>query len=147
MEQTLVLLKPDSVQRGLVGKLAARFEEKGFQLCALKLVWMPRKQAEELYSPHVGKGFYEPTVTYMTSGPIVAMVLGGVEVISQVRSMMGATNPQSAAPGSIRGDFGQRIDRNCVHGSDSPESAQREIPIFFSPDEIVPYEADFRKWL
>jgi nucleoside-diphosphate kinase len=147
MERTLVLLKPDSVQRGLVGKIIARFEEKGFQISALKLLWMPKSQAEDLYSPHVGKSFYEPTVEYMTSGPIVAMVLEGEEAVCQIRLLMGATNPRDAAPGTVRGDFGERIDRNCVHGSDSPESAAREIPIFFTPEEIADYKADFRKWL
>jgi len=147
MQKTLVLLKPDTVQRGLVGKILARFEKKGFQISALKLLWMAREKAEELYKPHVGKGFYEPTVAYMTSGPIVAMVLEGEDVIPQVRNIMGATNPKDAALGTIRGDYGQRIDRNCVHGSDSPESAEREIPIFFAPEEVAEFKADFRKWL
>jgi nucleoside-diphosphate kinase len=147
MEKTLVLFKPDTIQRGLAGQVLARFEAKGFQICALKFLHMKRETAAELYKPHVGKSFYEPTVDYITSGPIMAVVLSGNKTIEQVRLMMGKTNPQQADPGSIRGDYGQRIDRNCIHGSDSPESAEREIPIFFKPDEIVDYEASFTSWV
>jgi nucleoside-diphosphate kinase len=147
MEKTLLLIKPDAVQRGLIGTIIAKFEHKGFVIEALKLLWMTRGQAETLYAPHKGKGFYEPTVAYMTSSPIAAMVINGEKVIEQVRKLMGATNPQDAQPGTIRGDFGQRIDMNCVHGSDSAESAGREIPIFFSKEELVDYHLDLAKWL
>jgi nucleoside-diphosphate kinase len=147
MEKTLLLIKPDAVQRGLIGTIIARFEHKGFAIEALKLLLMTKNQAETLYAPHKGKVFYEPTVAYMTSSPIVAMVINGEKVIEQVRKLMGATNPQDAAPGSIRGDFGQRIDMNCVHGSDSPESAEREIPIFFSNEEPVQYQLHMARWL
>ncbi|MCL5773046.1 MAG: nucleoside-diphosphate kinase [Firmicutes bacterium] len=147
MERTLVLVKPDAVQRGLIGKIITRFEEKGFQTAGLKFLWMDEKKAGRLYEPHFGKAFYEPLVNYMTSGPITAMVLEGEKVIEQVRNMMGATNPQNASPGSIRGDFATRIDHNIVHGSDSPESAQREIPIFFEKAELVDYTKDISKWI
>ena len=147
MEKTLLLIKPDAVQRGITGNIICRFEQKGFIIAALKLLWMKREQAEILYEPHRGKGFYEPTVEYMTSSPIVAMVVKGIGVIAEMRKLMGATNPQNAAPGTIRGDFGQRVDRNCVHGSDSAESAAREIPIFFSESEIVSYEPVGTAWI
>ena len=146
MEKTLMLIKPDAVQRGLAGTIIARMEQKGFVIAALKLLWMKRAQAEELYLPHKGKGFYEPTLAYMTSNPIIAVVIKGTKVIDGVRKLMGATNPQDAACGTIRGDFGQRVDRNCVHGSDSPESAAREIPIFFSTEELVEYDIIATQW-
>ncbi|MDQ7822884.1 MAG: nucleoside-diphosphate kinase [Candidatus Eremiobacteraeota bacterium] len=146
-ERTLLLIKPDAVGRGLIGAITGRIEQKGLVVAALKLLTMTRAQAETLYAPHKGKGFYEPTVQYMTSGPIVAMVLRGFDVISEVRALMGATNPRDAAPGSIRGDFGQRVDRNCVHGSDSPESAQREIPIFFSGEELQDHSPVASQWI
>lgn len=147
MEKTLLLIKPDAVQRGLVGNIITRIEQKGFTIAALKLLWMKRDQAETLYMPHRGKDFYEPTVEYMTSSPIMALVVKGIKVIEGIRKLMGATNPQDAAPGTIRGDFGQRIDNNCVHGSDSPESAEREIPIFFSSEEIIDYELSTSRWI
>ena len=147
MEKTLVLIKPDAVKRGLIGTIIARIENKGFVIAAVKLLLMKKEQAENLYSPHQGKGFYEPTVKYMTSGPIVAMVIKGTRVIEQMRKIMGATNPQEAAPGSIRGDFGQKIDFNCVHGSDSVESAEREIPIFFAENESVDYKLAIHEWI
>ncbi len=147
MDQTLLLIKPDGVQRGLIGRIITRIEQKGFHLAAFKLLWLKREMAENLYEPHKGKGFYEPTIHYMTSSPIVAMVIRGKCVIEQIRKLMGATNPQSADPGSIRGNFGQSIEFNIVHGSDSPESAAREIPIFFSSDEIVEYELTIGKWI
>jgi nucleoside-diphosphate kinase len=146
MEKTLMLIKPDAVQRGLVGAIIARMEQKGFVIAAVKLLWMKRAQGEELYLPHKGKGFYEPTIAYMTSSPIIAVVIKGTKVIDGVRKIMGATNPQDAVCGTIRGDFGQRVDRNCVHGSDSQESAEREIPIFFSSDDLVEYDVITNQW-
>ena len=147
LQRTLVLCKPDAVSRGLVGQILARFETRGLQLAGLKLLAMDDARAERLYEPHVGKGFYEPLVRYMTSGPIVAMVLEGVNAIDLVRTMMGATNPAQATPGTIRGDFAQRVDRNIVHGSDSPENAAREIPIFFEASELPAYQASHTAWL
>jgi len=147
VQRTLVLCKPDAVARGLVGQIVARFEARGLQLAGLKLLAMEPSRAERLYEPHVGKGFYPPLLQYMTSGPIVAMVWEGANAIEVVRTMMGATNPTQAAPGTIRGDFAQRVDRNVVHGSDSPESAAREIPIFFDDSELPVYQAHHAAWL
>ncbi len=147
VQRTLVLCKPDAVARGLVGQIVARFEARGLQLAGLKLLAMESARAERLYEPHVGKGFYPPLLQYMTSGPIVAMVWEGANAIEVVRTMMGATNPTQAAPGTIRGDFAQRVDRNVVHGSDSSESAAREIPIFFDDAELPVYQAHHAAWL
>ena len=147
LQRTLVLAKPDAVARGLVGQIVGRFETRGLQLVGLKLLKMDGARAERLYEPHVGKGFYGPLVEYMTSGPIAAMVLEGVNAIDVVRTMMGATNPAQASPGTIRGDFAQRVDRNVVHGSDSPENAAREIPIFFDASELPDYVAHHTAWL
>ena len=147
IQRTLVLCKPDAVARGLVGQIVARFEARGLQLAGLKLLAMEPARAERLYEPHVGKSFYPPLLQYMTSGPIVAMVWQGAHAIEVVRTMMGATNPTQAAPGTIRGAFAQRVDRNVVHGSDSPESAAREIPIFFEDSELPVYQAHHAAWL
>ncbi len=138
-EKTLLLIKPNSVKRGLVGKIISRFEDKGFTIEGMKLLWMDPSTAEELYKPHVGKDFYERTIRFMTSSPIVALIIKGYDAISQVRKMMGATDPREASPGTLRSDFAQKIEMNCVHGSDSRESADREIPIFFNEDEILDY--------
>jgi len=147
MQRTLVLAKPDAVHRGLVGQIINRFEERGLAMMGLRLLQMDAKLAEKLYEPHVGKPFYPPLVEYMTSGPIVAMVWEGVEAISIIRTMLGATNPAQANPGTIRGDFAQRVDRNIVHRSDSPESASREIPIFFDPSQLMPGHPAHTNWL
>ena len=147
MEKTLILFKPDAVHRGLVGKIVSRIEEKGFRIAALKLMHLKKEQAEEHYSPHRGKGFFDPTVKYMTSGPIVALVVEGNEAIKGMRTLIGATNPAAADPGSIRGQWGQTIDKNLIHGSDSDESAKREIPIFFSDSEIVSHEPAYTAWV
>jgi nucleoside-diphosphate kinase len=146
-ETTLILVKPNAIQRGLAGKIISRFEDRGFIIRAMKMLWMTGTQAEELYKPHVGKDFYEKTVEFMTSSPIVAMVIGGEDIIRQARKMMGSTNPQEAAQGSIRGDFAQSVRMNCIHGSDSPESAKREIPIFFGEEEIIQYSKADAAWL
>ena len=145
-QRTLVLIKPDSVQRGLAGRIIARFEERGYQLAAARLIRMDGDLAARLYEPHVGKGFYPPLVEYMTSGPILALCVEGYGVIDGVRKMMGATDPSKAEPGTVRGDFAQRVDRNCVHGSDSPESAERELPIFFAAKDLIDYSATFTQW-
>ena len=147
MQKTLIILKPDTVMRGLIGKIITRFEDKGFIFMGLKLIQVNRERAEALYSPHFGKAFYPPLIEYLTSGPVVVAVLAGEEVISQVRNLMGKTNPQDAAPGSVRGDFGQRIEHNLIHGSDSPESAESEIPIFFTFGELLDYSLPIEKWL
>lgn len=130
-QQTYVMIKPDAVARGLVGEIVARFERVGLTIERMELGTLTREQAEANYAEHAGKPFFEGLVEYITSGPLVKMVLSGPEAVPVVRKLMGATNPRDAAPGTIRGDFGLTLDANIVHGSDSPESAEREIAIFF----------------
>lgn len=146
-EQTFVMVKPDAVQRGLIGKIITRFEQRGIKLIALKLVSVSKELAEKHYGIHKGKPFFEPTVKYIISSPVVAMVLEGENVIEMVRSMMGKTNPAEAAPGTIRGDFGQFIGRNIVHGSDGPDTAEFEINLWFSNEELAEYERIDETWL
>jgi nucleoside-diphosphate kinase len=137
MEQTFIALKPDAVQRGYIGEIIQRFERKGFKLVGLKLMQVSRELGERHYQEHSAKPFFKGLVDFITSGPIVAMVWEGDNVVESSRKMMGATNPKDAAPGTIRGDFSVDLGRNIVHGSDSVESAKREISLFFSPDELV----------
>jgi nucleoside-diphosphate kinase len=131
-QRTFVMIKPDAVSRGLIAQIIQRFEDTGLQIERLELGTVSREQAEENYAEHEGKAFYESLIAYITSGPVVKMVLSGPEAVMVVRKLMGATNPRDAAPGTIRGDFGLALEANIVHGSDSPESAKREIAIFFS---------------
>ncbi len=147
LERTLVLIKPDAVARGLVGEIISRFERRGLMITGMKLLHMDNNLATKLYEPHKGKPFYEPLLKYMTSGPIVAMCLEGHKAVSLVRTMLGATDPSQAAPGTIRGDFAQRVDFNCVHGSDSPASAARELPIFFSDSELTTTTPNSAQWI
>lgn len=147
MERTFLMLKPDSVQRGLIGEILTRFEKKGFKLVALKLLQVDRNLAEEHYKEHKGKGFFEPTVQYIMSSPVVAMVWEGKNVVSLAREMMGATNPANATPGSIRGSYAMDISRNVIHGSDSVESAEREISLYFRPEEILSFKKAGEEWL
>lgn len=147
VERTFLMLKPDTVQRGLVGEIIARLEKKGLKLVALKLLQVKRELAEEHYKEHKGKAFFEPTVEYIMSSPVVAMVWEGKNVVSLAREMMGATNPANASPGSIRGAYAMDISRNVIHGSDSVESANREISLYFSPEEIVTYQKSGEEWL
>ena len=147
MEKTLVLVKPDGVQRGLVGKIISRLENKGFRLAALKLMNVSRKLAEEHYGEHVDKPFFGNLVRFITSSPIVAMAIEGENAVHVVRTTMGLTNPQEAAPGTIRGDFGLTIGMNLIHGSDSGESAVRELDLFFGPSEILEYSKDVERWI
>ncbi|HEY4000342.1 MAG TPA: nucleoside-diphosphate kinase, partial [Candidatus Xenobia bacterium] len=137
MEKTLILFKPDAVQRGLIGQILSAIEAKGFRILGLKLVQLTRDKAEEHYAPHKGKGFFNDVCTYMTSGPVVALIVGGHNAIKGMRQLVGATDPGQADPGSIRGRWAQTIDKNLIHGSDSQESSDREIPIFFSKAEIL----------
>jgi len=141
------MMKPDAVQRGFIGEIISRFEKKGIKIAAMKLVSVDRKLAEKHYGVHKGKPFFEPTVKYIISSPVVAMVLEGVNVIETVRGMTGATDPQKAAMGTIRGDYGQFIGRNIVHGSDSKETAKFEINLWFTPEEITEYTRIDEKWL
>jgi nucleoside-diphosphate kinase len=138
-ERTFVLLKPDAVQRGLVGEVVRRFERRGLKIVALKMLRVTRSLAETYYAEHKGKGFFEPLMAYIIAGPVVAMVLEGEGAVTAVRRMMGKTNSAEAEPGTIRGDLALTIGRNIIHGSDSTESAKREIPLFFRTDEIQAY--------
>ncbi len=147
MERTLIIIKPDGVQRALVGDVIKRFEQRGLRLAGLKLIQIPRALAEEHYAEHKGKGFYEGTVTYMTSAPVVVMVLEGPDAVAASRATMGATSPLNAAPGTIRADFGLNISRNLVHGSDKPETAEREIKLYFQPAELLSYARAGDGWL
>lgn len=147
MERTFVMVKPDGVQRGLVGEVIARLERKGLKLVGLKLLQVSRELAEAHYAPHRERPFFPGLVAFITSGPAVAMVWEGEGAIGVVRSLMGATDPRAAAPGTIRGDLALSIGMNVVHGSDSPESAAREIALFFRPEELVDYRRDADRWL
>lgn len=135
-ERTFVAIKPDGVKRGLIGKIIERFETKGFKIVAMKLLQVTPEMAEKHYEEHKGKPFYNRLVHYITSGPIVAMVIEGYEAIESVRHMVGATSPMKADVGTIRADFAQVMEYNVIHASDSPESAQRETAIYFKPEEI-----------
>lgn len=147
MEQTLILVKPDGVQRGLVGKIIDRFERRGLKLKGMKFIQMSDDLAARHYAIHEGKPFYEKLIEYITSGPVVAMVWEGKEAIAVARSAMGATNPVEAAPGTIRGDFAVEIGRNLVHGSDSPENGEKEVSLFFEEGEIVGWQRDTEAWI
>ncbi|MDB5028867.1 MAG: ndk [Candidatus Eremiobacteraeota bacterium] len=136
VERTLILAKPDAVVRGLVGEILARFERRGYSVLGLKLMHVTVEQAKRHYAEHEGKGFFQGLVDYITSAPLVAMVIEGEDAIEGCRSTIGATNPIKATPGTIRGDYAQTIGRNLVHGSDSPASAEREVAIFFKSDEL-----------
>jgi nucleoside-diphosphate kinase len=131
LDRTLILVKPDAFERGLTGEIVARFERKGLKIAAMKHMVVERDLAEEHYAEHAEKPFFRELVAFITGGPLVAMVLEGHEAVKAARQVIGATNPIEAAPGSIRGDYGLEVQTNLVHGSDSPESAQRETGIFF----------------
>jgi len=146
-ERTFVMIKPDAVQRGLVGNIITRFERKGIKLVAMKLVSVSKELAEKHYEIHKGKPFFEPTVKYITSSPVVALILEGNNAIEMVRGMMGATDPQKAKMGTIRGDFGQFIGRNIVHGSDGPDTAEFELNLWFKSEEIGNYMRIDEGWL
>lgn len=147
MERTLVLLKPDAVQRRLVGRIISRIEEKGLKIVGLKMLQVSPELAERHYAEHQGKPFYKELVSFITSGPVVAMVVEGPGAVEVVRKMMGKTNPLEAEPGTIRGDFGLCVTMNLIHGSDSPASAAREIASFFREDELCTYTMPDAPWL
>lgn len=147
MERTFIMLKPDAVQRGLVGEVIARFEKKGLKLAGMKLIQVDRTLAEGHYAEHRGKGFFESTVSYIMSSPVVAIVWEGKNGVTLARELMGATNPANATPGSIRGTYGMDISRNIVHGSDSVASAEREIALYFKPEELIDYQKAGEEWL
>jgi nucleoside-diphosphate kinase len=147
VERTYCMIKPDGVQRRLVGKILQRIEEKGLRVAGLKLVRVTDAMAKDLYSVHLGKPFYGSLVSFITSGPVVAMVLEGTYTIEVVRNLLGATFGFKAAPGTIRGDYGCSKGFNLIHASDSPESAAREIPIFFRPEELVAWGHADHAWV
>ena len=147
MQQTLVLLKPDCVQRRLVGAIMRRLEEKGLRLAALKLLQPGLNLAEKHYAVHKGKPFYESLVKFVTGGPVVAMVWEGPEAVAVVRNLMGPTDGTKAPPGTIRGDYAISVQNNLVHGSDSPENAAAEIALWFKPDELVNYQPVDMPWV
>ncbi len=147
MEQTFVMIKPDGVQRNLVGEIVGRLEKKGLKLCALKMTQVSRDLAEEHYAEHREKPFFTELVDFITSGPAVAMIWQGQGAVQVVRRMMGSTNPQEAAAGTIRGDYALFMGNNVVHGSDSLESASREIALFFQPEEVISYTKTLDTWV
>ena len=147
IQRTLILAKPDAVSRGLTAEILRRIEMRGYLIIGLKMMQLDGERARKHYGEHEGKPFFQGLVDFITSAPIVAMVVEGQDAIEGMRQMMGATNPLSAAPGTIRADYAQNIGRNLVHGSDSHESAEREIKIFFHENEIVSRKHDLQSWL
>lgn len=147
MERTLVLIKPDGVQRGLMGEIIARLERRGLKLIAAKLLAVKTELAETHYDIHKGKPFYEGLIRYITSAPVMAMVWEGPNAVAAVRQTMGATRPLEAAPGTIRQDFGLEVDRNLTHASDTVENGQKEISLWFEPGELVEWQRSNDPWL
>lgn len=146
-EKSFVLLKPDAVQRGLVGKIISRFEEKGFKIVAAKMVQVTREQAERHYECHKGKRFFESLIEFITSAPCLAMIIEGRNAIKLCRRIMGATEPLDSEPGTIRGDFALDVKHNLIHGSDCPDSYAHEVKVYFTPEEILDYSLDLEKWI
>ena len=147
MEQTLVLIKPDGVQRGLVGPILSRFEARGLKIVGLKLMQVPKELAEKHYAEHLGKGFYDGLIRYITSSAVVAMVLEGSNAIVAVRKTVGATKSFEADAGTIRGDFALEVGRNLVHASDGPETAKREVALWFGESELVAWGRETDRWI
>ncbi len=147
MERTLILVKPDAMQRGLAGEILVRLEHRGLRIAGLKLLHVDGALAERHYGEHIGKPFYEGLVQYITACPIIAAVFEGTDAVEAVRRSMGKTNPRDADPGTIRGDFGLEIGRNLLHGSDSVESAEREVGLFFQESELHAYERAVDAWV
>ncbi|MFD2115959.1 nucleoside-diphosphate kinase [Paenibacillus yanchengensis] len=147
MERTFIMIKPDGVQRGLIGEIISRFEKKGLQLLAGKFLQLDEEAAKKHYEEHEGKSFYDPLLEFVTSGPVFAMVWAGDNVIALTRAIIGKTDAVTAAPGTIRSDYAVHTNFNLVHGSDSVENAEREIPIYFSEHQIVSYEHTIQRWI
>ncbi|MBC1286516.1 nucleoside-diphosphate kinase [Listeria booriae] len=147
MEKTYLMVKPDGVQRGLIGEIVGRLEKKGLKLVGAKFMQIDEELAKQHYAEHVGKAFFPDLLAFITSGPVFAMVWEGDEAISLARHMMGKTNPLEAEQGTMRGDLAVHMNRNVIHGSDSPESAQREISLFFKEEELISYEKAIDVWL
>ncbi len=144
-ERTFVFLKPETIMRGLIGEVLSRIEKKGFNIAAMKLIQMSERQAEQLYEIHRGKPFYASLIEHVRSGPVVAMVVEGPTVVKAIRKLIGTTNPVEAEAGSVRGTYGLVTTCNVIHAADSSQNAEREIAIFFKPDEIIPYEKPTEK--
>jgi nucleoside-diphosphate kinase len=147
VERTLVLVKPDGVQRGLIGEVVSRLERRGLRLMAARFTHVSRSLAERHYAVHKGKAFYPGLVDYITSAPVLAMVWEGPQAIAAVRQTMGATRPTDAAPGTVRADFGLEVGRNLTHASDSPTTAEEEVSLWFAPEELVSWERDLDRWM
>ena len=147
MERSLVLVKPDGVQRGLVGEIIARLERRGLRLAGAKFMQVSTALAEEHYAEHKGKPFYEGLVEYITSAPVMAMAWEGPNAVAAIRQTMGATRPTEAAPGTIRHDFGLEVGRNLTHASDKPETGEREVGLWFKPEELVSWSREIDKWV
>ena len=147
MERTLFLIKPDAMQRGLAGEIIARLERRGLKIAGMKLLRISRELAERHYAEHVGKPFFAGLVEFITSAPVIAIAWEGKDAIRVVRATIGATNPVEAAPGTVRADFGLDKGRNLVHASDGPESAARELALFFAPDELLSWDRDVDRWV
>jgi len=147
MERTLIIIKPDGVQRKLVGKMLTRFEDKGLKICALKMIAVDKALAEKHYGEHKGEYFYEPLIEYITSGPVVLLILEGKSVIPVIRKILGNKDPLKAENGTIRADFVSETRYNIIHASDSTENAEREIDIFFRPEEIIDYKLSINPWI
>lgn len=147
MERTLIMVKPDGVQRGLVGEIVNRFERKGLKLTALKMMWLDTDFAHKHYASHEGRYYYPRLVKYITSGPVVAMVWSGIDAIAVARKLIGSTDPLKAESGTIRGDFGTGVSMNLVHASDCEEAARSEISLFFREDELFSYAKCIEPWL
>lgn len=147
MERTLILVKPDAMQRGLAGEILARLERRGLRIVGLRLLHVDEAMARQHYAEHAGKPFFDGLIAYITSSPIIAAVLEGNDAVRAARQTMGATRPTEAAPGTIRGDFGLEVGRNLAHGSDSPESAAREIATFFAGDPLRSWPRNTDAWI
>lgn len=147
VERTLVIVKPDAVQRGLIGEVISRLERRGLKIVAVRFQQIERDLAERHYGEHQGKGFYAGLVDYITSGPVVILVLEGPNAIAVTRATVGATRPAEAGPGTIRGDLGLTVGRNLIHASDKPESAEREVNLFFGDGPIASYTRDLDRWI
>ena len=147
MERTLVLIKPDGVQRGLIGEIVGRLERRGLKLVAAKFARVSEDLAARHYTVHKGKSFYDGLIRYITSSPVLAMVWEGPAAIEAVRQTMGATDPKQADPGSVRHDFGLQVGRNLTHASDGPDTAEQEIPLWFEPEEIVSWKRESERWI
>lgn len=147
MERSLIILKPDAVQRGLIGPILTRIEQRGLRIVGMKLMQIDESLARRHYAIHEGKAFFDSLITYITSGPVVVLVVTGKNIIEIVRSMVGATNPVKAVPGTIRGDFALEIGRNLIHASDSPENGEMEVNLFFRPEELVEMHRSTDQWI